>query len=84
MATGPHLEDVDHPLGAHVGLDRPTGTVVAGLDEVLALSRFDITFEGESAHAGFVPNIGRNAVQALVTTASNMYGILRYAEGRRG
>jgi aminobenzoyl-glutamate utilization protein A len=81
MAAGSHLEDVDHLLGAHVGLDRPTGTVVAGLDEALALSRFDITFGGESAHAGFAPNAGRNAVQALVTAASNMYGIPRHAEG---
>lgn len=81
MAAGPHLKDVDHLLGAHVGLDRPTGTVVAGLDEALAVSRFDITFEGESAHAGLVPNMGRNAVQALVTAASNMYGIPRHAEG---
>ncbi|WP_129116193.1 peptidase dimerization domain-containing protein [Halegenticoccus tardaugens] len=43
-------------------------------------SRFDITFEGKSAHAGFALNIGRNTVQALVTAASNIYGVPCHAE----
>ncbi|SEP00795.1 aminobenzoyl-glutamate utilization protein A [Halogranum amylolyticum] len=81
MAAGPHIDDVEYLIGAHIGLDYPTGTVVAGLDGALALSRFDIIFEGESAHAGFAPNDGRNAVQALVTAANDMYGIPRHKEG---
>lgn len=81
MAAGPHINDVEYLIGAHVGLDYPTGTVVAGLDGALALSRFDITFEGESAHAGLAPNNGRNAVQALVTAINSMYSIPRHKEG---
>lgn len=81
VAAGPHFDDVEYMIGAHVGLDHPTGTVVAGLDGALALTRWDIEFEGESAHAGLAPNDGRNAVQALVTAAENMYGIPRHEEG---
>ncbi|WP_339106230.1 amidohydrolase [Haloterrigena salinisoli] len=82
MASGPHIDDVDYLFGAHVGLDYPTGTVVAGLDEALALARMDVTFEGESAHAGLAPNEGRNAVQALIAAAHNIYAIPRHREGK--
>ncbi|MCD2205088.1 amidohydrolase [Halobacterium sp. KA-6] len=81
MASGPHIDDVDYLIGAHVGLDHPTGTVVGGLDEALAFARFDVTFTGESAHAGLAPNQGRNAVHALVDATSNIYGIPRHREG---
>ncbi|MFD1600451.1 amidohydrolase [Halobellus rarus] len=81
MATGPHIDDVDYLIGTHVGLDYPTGTVIAGLDEVLAFSRFDVTFTGESAHAGFAPNEGRNAVQALATATNDIFGIPRHRDG---
>jgi aminobenzoyl-glutamate utilization protein A len=81
MAAGPHLDDVDLLVGVHVGLGHPTGEVVAGIDKPLAISQFDVTFEGESAHAGLAPNEGRNAVQALVTAAQNMYSIPRHEEG---
>lgn len=82
MASGPHIDDVDYLFGAHVGLDYPTGTVVAGLDEALALARMDVTFEGESAHAGLAPNEGRNAVQALIAAAHNIYATPRHREGK--
>ncbi|MFC6837964.1 amidohydrolase [Halomarina ordinaria] len=81
MASGSHIDDVDYLIGAHVGLDNPTGTVVGGIDEALAFARFDVTFTGESAHAGLAPNQGRNAVQALVDATSNIYGIPRHQEG---
>ncbi|MGB9955596.1 amidohydrolase [Haloferax prahovense] len=81
MAAGPHIGDVDYLVGTHVGLDHPIGTVVAGIDEALAFSRYDITFTGKSAHAGLAPNEGRNAVQALVDATSNIYGIPRHRDG---
>ncbi|MDG5817677.1 amidohydrolase [Natronococcus sp. A-GB7] len=81
MANTEHVADLDRLMGVHVGLGRQTGAVVAGLDEALALSRFDIAFEGESAHAGLAPNDGQNAVQALVTAADNMYSIPRHEDG---
>ncbi|KDE60541.1 N-acyl-L-amino acid amidohydrolase [Halostagnicola sp. A56] len=81
MANTNHLSDIDYLMGTHVGLDLPTGELVAGLDEALALSRFEISFHGESAHAGNAPNGGHNAVQALITAANNMYAIPRHGDG---
>lgn len=81
MASTPHIDDVEYLFGAHVGLDYPTGTIVSGLDEALALTRMDVTFEGEAAHAGLAPNEGQNAVQAFVAAADNIYGIPRHRDG---
>jgi len=47
-----HLDDVDYLLGFHLGLDRPRGTVVAGLDRPFPSSEIDVEFRGEAAHAG--------------------------------
>ncbi len=46
------LDDVDHLLALHVGLDHPTGEVVAGVNGFLAVRQFAAEFRGESAHAG--------------------------------
>ena len=81
LANGPHVEDVDYLLGLHLGLDHPTGEVVAGIDRALAMARFRAAFEGESAHAGIAPNEGRNAVHAAGTAIENCYGIPRHEDG---
>ena len=81
VAESGHLDDVDALLAAHVGLDHPTGEVVAGIDDFLAVSHFEATFHGEGAHAGARPNAGRNAVQAMATAIQNMYGIARHKDG---
>jgi aminobenzoyl-glutamate utilization protein A len=81
VAESGHLDDVDHLLAVHVGLDHPTGEVVAGVDDFLAVSHFEARFTGESAHAGGHPNRGRNAVQAMATAIQNLYAIPRHDEG---
>ncbi|MFW6003911.1 MAG: amidohydrolase [Halanaeroarchaeum sp.] len=81
MAESGHLDDVEYLFALHVGLDRPTGTVVAGIDEFLAVNHFDADFVGESAHAGAHPETGRNAVQAMTTAVQNLYGIARHDGG---
>jgi aminobenzoyl-glutamate utilization protein A len=81
VAQSGHLDDVDALLSAHVGLDHPTGTVVAGIDGFLAVSSFRATFEGESAHAGGRPEAGANAVQAMATAVQNLYAIPRHSGG---
>ncbi|WP_254543460.1 amidohydrolase [Halomarina pelagica] len=75
------LDDCDYLLAAHVGLDHPTGEVVAGIDGFLAVQHFEATFTGESAHAGANPGDGRNAVQALATAVQNLYAIPRHQDG---
>jgi len=81
IAESGHLDDVDALLAVHVGLDHPTGEVVAGVDDFLAVSHFEAHFTGESAHAGGHPNRGRNAVQAMATAVQNLYAIPRHEAG---
>ncbi|MCU4925355.1 amidohydrolase [Halobacteria archaeon AArc-dxtr1] len=81
MAKSEHLTDVDHLFAVHVGLDHPTGEVVAGIDGFLAVAHLEATFTGESAHAGGHPEQGRNANQALATAVTNLHGIPRHADG---
>ncbi|NHN58081.1 MULTISPECIES: amidohydrolase [Halorussus] len=81
MAESDHLADVDYLLAAHVGLDHPTGEIVAGMDGFLAVSHFRAEFAGEPAHAGGEPNEGENAVQAMATAVQNLYAIPRHEDG---
>jgi aminobenzoyl-glutamate utilization protein A len=81
VAESGHLDDVDYLLAVHVGLDHPTGEVVAGVDGFLAVSHFEARFSGESAHAGGHPNRGRNAVQAMAAAVQNLCAIPRHEDG---
>ena len=81
MAASGHLDDVDYLLAAHVGLDHPTGEVVAGIDGFLAVSHVHAEFTGHPGHAGAKPEEGYNAVQALAAGVQALYGIPRHSEG---
>lgn len=81
MADSEHLDDVEYLFALHVGLDYPTGEIVAGIDDFLAVTQFYTTFEGHPGHAGARPEEGRNAVQAMSTAVGNLYGIERHSEG---
>ncbi len=81
MAKSAHLDDVEYLLALHVGLDHPTGTVVGGIDDFLAVRHLEATFTGEPAHAGATPEEGRNAIQALATAIQNCYAIPRHSDG---
>ena len=81
IAESGHLDDVDALLAVHVGLDHPTGEVVAGIDGFLAVAQFDAIFAGKSAHAGGQPNRGQNAVQAMASAVTNLSGIPRHEDG---
>jgi aminobenzoyl-glutamate utilization protein A len=81
MAESGLLDDVDYLLAVHVGLDHPTGEVVAGVGGFLAVHQFRADFSGESAHAGGRPGSGRNAVQAMAVAVQNLYAIPRHEDG---
>jgi aminobenzoyl-glutamate utilization protein A len=81
MAESGHCDDVDYLLAVHVGLDHPTGEVVAGVGGFLAVQGFVAEFTGEPAHAGGHPERGRNAVQAMATAVQNLYAIPRHDDG---
>jgi aminobenzoyl-glutamate utilization protein A len=81
LANSGHLDDVDYLLAVHVGLDHPTGEVVAGIDGFLAVTQLRAEFTGEPGHAGAHPEEGRNAVQAMATAVQNLYAIPRHSDG---
>ena len=81
MAESRYASDLDYLFAVHVGLDHPTGEVVAGIDKPLAMCHVDATFRGTAAHAGKAPNQGDNAMQALGTAIQNAYGIPRHEDG---
>ncbi|WP_458188125.1 amidohydrolase [Haladaptatus sp. NG-WS-4] len=81
MAESRFADDIDYLFAVHVGLDHPTGEVVAGIERPLAMCHVDVTFEGTSAHAGKAPEEGDNAMQALGTAIQNAYAIPRHSDG---
>ena len=81
MANSGHLDDVDYLYAVHVGLDHPSGEVVAGIDGFLSVAQFGAEFRGSSAHAGARPEAGDNAMQAVATAIGNVYGIPRHSAG---
>ncbi|MFC7235731.1 amidohydrolase [Halosegnis marinus] len=82
MARSGHLDDVDRLLALHVGLDHPTGEIVAGIDGFLAVSQLHAEFTGYPGHAGAKPEEGRNAVQAMAAAVQGLYGIPRHSDGQ--
>jgi aminobenzoyl-glutamate utilization protein A len=81
MAESEHVEGVDYLFAVHLGLGHPTGEVVGGMTEPLAMCHVEATVHGASAHAGKAPNEGRNAIQAMATAVGNTYAIPRHADG---
>jgi aminobenzoyl-glutamate utilization protein A len=81
MAESEHIEGVDYLFAVHFGLGHPSGEVVGGTIEQLAVSNLRVRFHGRSAHAGKAPNEGANAMQATATAVGNAYGIPRHADG---
>jgi aminobenzoyl-glutamate utilization protein A len=73
-------DDVDRFFGVHVGLDHPTGTVVGGAVEPLAIRQTRAIFAGEATHAGIAPQEGRDAIQAVAAAIQNLNAISRHAD----
>ena len=81
IAASGVLDEVEFLLALHIGLDHPSGEVVAGIDDFLAVRQFRADFAGESAHAGARPDAGNNAVQAMASAVGNLHGLPRHADG---
>ena len=81
IAESGHLDDVDALLAIHLGLDHPTGEIVAGVEGFLAVAQLEAEFHGEPSHAGGRPEAGRNANQAMAAAIQNLYAIPRHSDG---
>jgi aminobenzoyl-glutamate utilization protein A len=75
------VDDVDYFIGAHLGLDAPSGTIYADVRGFLASTKLDVTFKGAPAHAGGRPEQGRNAALGAAQATLGLYAISRHSDG---
>ena len=75
-----HLDGVDYVLGGHMGgtPDTAEPAIGVGNGNTLATTKFDIYYHGKPAHAGFCPELGKNAMLAAATAVLNLYAIPRH------
>ncbi|WP_152656031.1 amidohydrolase [Oceanobacillus sp. CFH 90083] len=76
------LDNVDYFMSGHLGIHAlQAGSVAATAEQILASTKFDVTFKGKSAHAGVEPNEGRNALNAAATALLQLQAIPRHRDG---
>lgn len=75
------LDDVDYFLSGHLGFNLSSGFLAARSVGFLATTKLDVAFEGESAHAGAQPEVGRNALLAAASAALNLHAISGHSGG---
>ena len=78
-----HLDGVRYLLGAHISDKKPTvdAVLTPGSYGSLATSKFDVLYQGKSAHAGSSPQKGDNALLAAATAVLNLQAIPRHGSG---
>ncbi|MEJ2211989.1 MAG: amidohydrolase [Anaerolineae bacterium] len=82
MVAAGVVDDVDYMLGQHVYSGWDVGQLDPGRSGFLATTKFDAVFVGAPAHAGGVPNEGKNALLAAATAVLNLHAIPRHREGK--
>ena len=82
MTAAGLLADCDYFFGLHVGMeDLQVGTVAASVRDLLASTKFDVTFHGKASHAGKAPEQGRNALAAAAMAVMGLLSIPRHQAG---
>lgn len=78
-----HLDHADYFVASHVSsaYDDSEIDLIPGSFGALATTKYTMRFSGRSAHAGRVPEEGRNAVLAAAHAAVGVAGISRHSEG---
>lgn len=82
MVTAGVVDDVDFFLTSHVGINVDLGTVVTGIDNFLATTKFNVVFKGIASHAGGSPEEGKNALLAASSAILNLHSIPRSGKGQ--
>ncbi len=76
------VDDVDYLIAIHAGMDSESGVLYPITTGWLASAKMDVTFTGQSAHAGGRPEQGRNALLAAAQAVTGLYAISRHHAGR--
>ncbi|WP_081243330.1 amidohydrolase [Sporosarcina sp. P33] len=82
MVAAGVVDDVDLFLTSHVGINVDLGTVVSGIDNFLATTKFNVVFKGKASHAGGFPEEGKNALLAASSAVLNLHSIPRSGKGQ--
>lgn len=82
MVAAGVVDDVDIFLTSHVGINVDLGTVVSGIDNFLATTKFNVVFNGKASHAGGFPEEGKNALLAASSAVLNLHSIPRNGKGQ--
>lgn len=81
VAASGVLDEVDHLVGAHIGIHCREGELGLFRRGLLATTKFDVTFTGLAAHAGAFPEKGKSALSAACAAVMMLEGISRHSEG---
>ncbi|MGD8792323.1 MAG: amidohydrolase [Anaerolineae bacterium] len=82
MVAAGVVDDVDYLLGFHLYSGWDVGQIDPGRSGFLATTKFDAYLHGLPAHAGGVPNQGKNALMAAATAVLNLQAIPRHRDGK--
>jgi len=75
------VEGVDYFFSIHLGLGAPSGSLYPVVDGYLASTKLDVTYGGQSAHAGVMPEAGRSALICAAQAALGLHAIPRHSAG---
>lgn len=82
IVEGGILDDVDIILGIHIfGTDGEYPALAGTQTGLYATTKFDVTIEGRSSHAGAAPEEGSSAIMAAVAAISVMSSFLQDGRG---
>ena len=76
------VDDLDYLFSGHVGVGlREFGQISFNVHNIMAMSRFEVTFLGRSAHSAGIPHLGKNALHGAVAAIANLLAIARHSDG---
>ena len=82
MAAAGVVDGLDYILGGHVGTAaNQLGYIALETRGIMAMSRFEVTFTGRSAHAAAGPHTGKNALLGACSAITNLHAISRHTGG---
>ncbi|ASN04151.1 amidohydrolase [Virgibacillus necropolis] len=82
MTENGWLDEVDYFYTGHIGISSlPIGTIAATIKGFLATTKLNANFSGVASHAGMKPELGKNALIAATTAATQLYTIPRHSDG---
>lgn len=81
IVQSPLFDDIDYFFALHIGTGVEAGKFIAGSEGFLATSKFDAIITGVAAHAGGVPEEGKNALLAAAQATVALHSLPPHSKG---